>query len=131
MDIAQGVVRATRPTILVVEDDSGVRRSLQMLLRARGYEVKAYFEGRPLLDDPRIPDAACLIADYRLGDMDGLAVLTMLRSRGWNGPAILITAYASSTLAYLAEKAGFDTLMEKPLQPSALISTVSRLVACG
>ncbi len=129
MDIAQGVVRATRPTILVVEDDSGVRRSLQMLLRGRGYEVKAYFEGRPLLDDPLILDAACLIADYRLGDMDGLAVLAMLRSRGWNGPAILITAYSSSELAYLAEKAGFVTLMEKPLQPSALVSTVSRLVA--
>lgn len=131
MDIPLGAVEPLRPTILLVEDDPGVRRSLQLLLRAQGYEVKAYVEGRPLLDDEQILDAACLITDYRLGDMDGLDVLTMLRARGWSGPAVLITAYSSPHLAHMAQAAGFALMMEKPLRPPVLVSTMTQLVPVG
>ena len=128
MDITHGAIEPIRPTILLVEGAPDVRRSLQLLLRAQGYDVKAYFEGRPLLDDEQVPDAACLITDYRLGDMDGLAVLSMLRSRGWEGPAILITAFPSAELTHRATAAGFTMVMDKPLKPHALTSLVERLV---
>lgn len=127
MDIAHGTLAPSRPTILLVEDDPGVRRSLQLLLRAQGYDVKAYFEGGPLEDEQSLA-AACLITDYRLGDTDGLAILAMLRARGWDGPAILITAFPSKDLVRRAEAAGFSMVMDKPLRPHALVSLVEQLV---
>jgi FixJ family two-component response regulator len=127
MDIPHGAVSSLRPTILIAEDDPGVRRSLQLLLRGQGYDVKAYFEGHPLLDDAQSLSAACLITDYRLGTTDGLAVLSRLRSRGWQGPAILITAFPSAALTRQAEEAGFNTVMEKPLKPHVLVSLLERL----
>jgi len=128
MSLTHGPGETFRPTILLVEDDAGVRRSLQLLLRAQGYEVKAYFDGQPLLSDERSMDAACLIADYRLPDANGLAILSMLRERGWERPAILITAFPSSDLEDKAHAAGFDLVLEKPLRPQVLVSLVERLV---
>ena len=128
MDIAHGEVDPFRPTILLVEDDPGVRRSLQLLLRGQGYDVKAYFQGHPLLKDEQSLGAACLITDYRMADMDGFAVLGAMRTRGWAGPSILITAFPSAELVRQAEAAGFNMVMEKPLKPHALVGLVERLV---
>src|SRR3546814_5720005 len=54
-----------RPRLLLLEDDAGVRRSLQLLFRARGFDVRAYAAGAALLADPAACDACCFIADYR------------------------------------------------------------------
>jgi len=54
------------PEILVVEDDSGVRRSILMLLKAHGLSAKAYGSGATLAQDP--PGAGRTAADRRLAD---------------------------------------------------------------
>ena len=46
-----------RYTILVSDDDPGVRRGLQLLLRSRGYAVWGYTTGHALLADPRAKEA--------------------------------------------------------------------------
>jgi len=117
---------APRTKLLLVENDAGVRRSLQLLLHGRGYEVRAYSTGHQILADPRLSEAACLIADYRLDDMDGLAVLRDLRARGWQQPAILITAHGTTRLAEAAKAAGFAAVLEKPLQDDTLFETLHR-----
>src|SRR3546814_3205419 len=87
-----------RPRLLLLEDDAGVRRSLQLLFRARGFDVRAYAAGAALLADPAACDACCFIADYRLDETDGIEVFCHLRERGWSGPAVLITAFPSAEL---------------------------------
>lgn len=127
MDIQHGALDPPRSIILLAEDDPGVRRSLQLLLRGHGYDVRAYVEANPLVDDQQSLNAACLIADYRLGDTDGLTVLSRLRARGWDGPAILITAFPSAELIKKAEAAGFSLVVEKPLKPHMLVGLLERL----
>ncbi|WBO24288.1 response regulator transcription factor [Sphingomonas abietis] len=119
-------VSAVRTKLLLVEDDAGVRRSLQLLLRGRGYDVRAYATGRQMLADPRSIEAACLITDYRMDEMDGLDVLRGLRDQGWHQPAILITAHHAADLVRAAREAGFDTILEKPLQDHVLVENVAR-----
>src|SRR3546814_5203337 len=70
-----------RPRLLLLEDDAGVRRSLQLLFRARGFDVRAYAAGAALLADPAACDACCFIADYRLDETDGIEVFCHLRER--------------------------------------------------
>ncbi|WP_252365047.1 response regulator [Sphingobium yanoikuyae] len=79
-----------RYTILVSDDDPGVRRGLQLLLRSRGYAVWGYTTGHALLADPRAKEADCVILDYRMPDIDGFAMLRHLREIGWSGRAIMI-----------------------------------------
>lgn len=128
MDVMDSVNLRRRPRVLIVEDDAGVRRSMQLLLQARGFDVRAFAAGPHLLADAALCSPDCLIADFRLHDGDGIAVLVALRSTGWTGPAILVSAFASRDLERDAHAAGFSTVFEKPLREHALIEAVTLLV---
>uniref|UniRef100_B0SVW9 Response regulator receiver protein n=1 Tax=Caulobacter sp. (strain K31) TaxID=366602 RepID=B0SVW9_CAUSK len=118
-----------RARLLLVEDDSGVRRSLQLLLHGRGFDVRAYASGLALLADPTALDAVCLVADYRMPEIDGLAILSRLRGLGWQGQALMITAFPSARLVDRALSAGYSRVIEKPLVEAALVDAVERVVA--
>jgi len=120
-----------RPKILLAEDDPGVRRSLQLLLQGRGYDVRSYASGAALLADRTARNAACFVSDYAMPDIDGIALLRELRADGWAGPAVLITAYPSSRLAEQAAIEGFAMIMEKPLLDQLLTDTIARLAPPG
>ena len=120
-----------RPKILLVEDDPGVRRSLQLLLQGRGFNVRAYATGEALLAEPARETAACLVADYQMDHLDGLQLLERLRSEGWDRPAVLITAFPSADLIKRAKAQGYDEILDKPLRDAQLTETVSRLAGQG
>ncbi len=120
---------AERPKILLVEDEPSVRRSFQLLLHAQGYDIRSYASSAALVADPLVNEAVCLVTDYRMPEMDGFAVLRSLRARGWQRPAILVTAYGSPDLVERAIKEGFSVVLEKPLREHALAEAVARLTA--
>lgn len=106
-----------------------MRRSLQLLLQARGYDVRAHATAATLLADPAVESAVCLVADYRLTGLDGVEVLQALRARRWSGPAILITAFGSSGLTARAVAADYASVVEKPMRDQILVATLTRLMA--
>lgn len=114
-----------RPRVLLVEDDSAVRRSIQLILQARGYDVRAFSSGALALADPSAIEAACLVTDYRMAGMSGLDLLRGLRAVGWRRPAILITAHRSDYIEQ-SEGALFDEILEKPLLDRRLCACVDR-----
>jgi DNA-binding NtrC family response regulator len=114
-----------RPLVLLVEDEDGVRRSLQLFLIGRGYRVRAFSAAAPAIADPGSGEAALLVADYRLPDGDGIILLAGLRRRGWQGRAVLVTAYPSEELAHTAAAAGFATVIEKPLRHEELLAALA------
>ncbi|ALL12322.1 response regulator [Caulobacter henricii] len=118
-----------RARLLLVEDDAGVRRSLQLLLHGRGFEVRAYASGLALLADPTALGAVCLVADYRMPDIDGVLILKRLRALGWDGEALMITAFPTTELLDAAETAGFSRVIEKPMPGSVLVEAVERAMA--
>lgn len=117
-----------RPKILLVEDDAPVRRSMQLLLASRGYDVRSYGSSVALLADAANRGAVCFVSDYKMPEQDGISVLRTLRGGGWEGSAILITAFPSRDLAERALAEGFDVVLEKPLRGSAVADAVSRLI---
>ena len=118
-----------RPEILVVEDNSAVRRSLQLLLVARGYQVRAHASSSQALADPAARSAACLVADLMMDEVDGITLLETLKGQGWAGPAILITGDAESERAQRATDAGYATILQKPFVDALLIEAVAKAVA--
>lgn len=129
MDMSVDVRMPAGPKVMLLEDDNGVRRSLQMLLQGRGFAVKAYASASALLSDPQLAGIDCLVADYRLGASDGVAVLEALRSGGWNGPAILMTAFGTEELRARAISAGYSEIFEKPLKDHVLVAALQRLTS--
>lgn len=118
-----------RPSVLVVEDDDAIRRSLQLLLRARGFDVRAYASPGFALADKENRAAVCLIADLVMPGLDGLMLLADLRSEGWAGAAILISGYLDPDRRNRAAHAGFDAVLEKPVADSRLVSVMNDLIA--
>jgi len=129
MDMSVGGRGPAGPKVMLLEDDNGVRRSLQMLLQGRGFAVKAYASAAALLSDPKLAETDCLVADYRLGASDGVAVLEALRSGGWNGPAILMSAFGTDELRARAIAAGYSEVFEKPLKDHVLVAALQRLTS--
>jgi DNA-binding response OmpR family regulator len=114
-----------RPRILLIEDDEGVRRSLQLLLHWHGYDVRSFGSALPVLQDDHAAGTDILLTDYVLPDGNGISVLATLRSRGWAGRAVLITALPSEELEQRARASGFDVVMEKPLHQRELIAAIN------
>ncbi len=118
-----------RPRILLVEDDDAVRRSLQLLLVSRGYDVRAYRSGHGLADDPEALMAACLVADLIMPASDALQLLHDLRGAGWRGPAILISGHLTDEWASQARSAGYDAVLPKPIGETILLGRIAHLLA--
>ena len=119
---------AKRPSVLLVEDDAAVRRSLQLLLRSRDIDVRAYASALPALADDHA-GSACLVTDLVLPEVDGIALLREMRARGWAGPAILMSGHLTPESSARAQETGFDVILRKPLADSLLLDTVLSLIA--
>lgn len=120
---------ATRPKILLVEDNAPVRRALQLLLSANGYEVRSYGGGKGLEQDPEALAANCLIADLVLPDRNAIDLLTSLRSHGWDGVSVLVSGHLTPELTSRAHRAGYDAVFAKPLQDAVLVKEIAWLLS--
>ena len=111
--------------VLLVEDDEGVRRSLQLLLEWNGFDVRAHALAASAMGLEVLGGIDLLVTDYGLQDGDGITLLTELRQAGWQGRAVLITAALSNEMAERAREAGFHAVLEKPLARHELIGALT------
>jgi two-component system response regulator FixJ len=112
-----------RKTVLIVDDDPAVRSSLQFCLEIEGFLVRTYACGSDLLNDEAVPDAGCLVIDYRLPSMNGLDLLSELRRRKIMLPAIVVTTEPSASVRARTAAAG-AALIEKPLLNESLFDGI-------
>lgn len=115
--------------VIVVDDDDAVRRSLKFALELEGLSVRLYGGGGQLLAEIDLPARGCLVIDYYMPGIDGVELVARLRRRHVVLPAILITGRASADLRRRAALAGFQRVLEKPLEDSALIDSIRHALA--
>lgn len=115
-----------RNLIVVVDDDSSVRRVLKMQLEEAGYEVALATDGEEarLLIDERRPKL--VITDLRMPCGDGIDLLRHIRESGQEITVIIITAFATVETAVAAMKAGAYDYVSKPIDYEALLRAVNR-----
>ena len=115
-----------RNLIVVVDDDSSVRRVLKMQLQEAGYEVALAADGeeaRNVIDEQR---PKLVITDLRMPCSDGLDLLRHIREGGQETTVIIITAFATVDTAVAAMKAGAYDYISKPIDYDALVLAVHR-----
>jgi two-component system nitrogen regulation response regulator NtrX len=104
-----------KPTILIVDDEPGVRSSLSGVLRDEGYSVEAVSTGEACLDRVTRSPVDLIVLDVWMPGMDGLATLAKLRERHVDTPVVLISGHGSIESAVKAIKLGAFDFVEKPL----------------
>jgi two-component system response regulator FixJ len=114
--------------VAIVDDDGDVRDVLDAFLQSVGHTVRTYGDGQQLLDDPELPDVACLIVDQRMPEMTGLALLRRLNSAGRTIPSVLITGLPEPGIADEARDLGVIDVLAKPIDWERLRKLVAYTV---
>jgi two-component system nitrogen regulation response regulator NtrX len=111
-------------SILIIDDESGIRESLGALLRDEGYEVETYASGEECLArlDERNFDLALL--DVWLPKMDGLATLEQIQGREAAPVVVMISGHGNIETAVRATKLGAFDFVEKPLSLEKIVLVV-------
>jgi len=104
-----------KPTILVVDDEPGVRSALGGVLRDEGYTVEAVSSGEACLERMTRGAVDLIVLDVWLPGMDGLATLARLRERQVDAQVVLISGHGNIESAVRAIKMGAFDFVEKPL----------------
>ena len=104
-----------RPTVLVVDDEAGVRSALTGVLGDEGYLVETVDSGEACLERVVGSVFDVIILDIWLPGIDGLETLTMLRERGVDTQVVMISGHGSIEAAVRAIKLGAFDFIEKPL----------------
>ncbi|HEY7170667.1 MAG TPA: sigma-54 dependent transcriptional regulator [Vicinamibacterales bacterium] len=104
-----------KPTILIVDDEPGVRSSLGGVLRDEGYSVEAVPTGEACLERVTRGGIDLILLDVWLPGMDGLATLARLRERQVDAQVVLISGHGNIESAVKAIKLGAYDFVEKPL----------------
>jgi FixJ family two-component response regulator len=115
--------------IVLVEDDAPVRHSVKLLLAMRHHDVRECSCAAEALKIDLSGRQTCLIADYILPDMDGIALLSAYHDRGWRAPAIMITGVYTPTLPQRARDAGYAAVFQKPFEHDELADAVDTLAS--
>jgi DNA-binding response OmpR family regulator len=122
--------RPTVRTVLLVEDEDGLRRVLKDLLEREGYHVVEATDGVHALDeiDRHAPDIVVL--DLNLPRLDGYGVLTHLRARPQTAklPVLVLTARGDEDNEERVFEIGADDFLTKPFRPRALSARLRSLL---
>jgi two-component system nitrogen regulation response regulator NtrX len=104
-----------KPTILIVDDEPGVRTALTGVLSDEGYQVESVPSGEACLERVTRGSVDLIVLDVWLPGMDGLATLARLRERQVDAQIVLISGHGNIESAVRAIKAGAFDFVEKPL----------------
>ena len=117
----------SQPEVIIVEDDADLLRALTFAFETEGFGVQSYESAEALLDGASLPERSCLVVDYWLPKMNGLALLSRLREQGHDLPAVLITT-PTREIERRAALASIP-IVDKPLLNNALVAKVRELLA--
>ena len=119
-----------KSNILVVDDEPTVCRSLEKVLRRKGYEVSQALNVSAALDTLEVGQKFDLIiADLMMPQVGGLELLKIVRERWPNTPVLIITGYASIATAVEATQHGAGGYLPKPFTPEELEKAVDDLMS--
>ena len=117
------------PTVFVVDDDAGVRKSLRLLIETVRLPVETYSSADEFLEACTPERPGCLVLDLRMPGTSGLELQEQLARKGCRLPIIFITAHGDVSTAVRAIRAGAVHFFEKPFSSQELLDTIHKALA--
>jgi FixJ family two-component response regulator len=113
------------PLVFVIDDDAGVRASIQGLLKSVGLRSEAFGTTRGFLDAQRPQGPSCLVLDVRLPGSNGLEFQRELAEAGVRIPIIFITGHGDIPMTVKAMKSGAIEFLTKPFRDQDLLDAIN------
>jgi|SRR4051794_9624032 FixJ family two-component response regulator len=120
---------ADAPIVFVIDDDAGMRESIQGLLKSVGLRSEAFGATSEFLDGRRPNIPSCLILDIRLPGMNGLEFQHELATAGIRIPIIFITGHGDIPMTVKAMKSGAIEFLTKPFRDQDLLDAIHQALA--
>jgi len=123
------------PNILVIDDDKLVREAMQILLRARGYDVAVAEDGKAGIEAVKENHFDLAIVDLFMPGMDGLKVMEAIRQSNPTLPLIAASGFmfngtcpAMPGFEAMATEAGAASTLYKPFRPAEVLQAVEQAI---
>ena len=114
--------------VFIVDDDSGVRSALQLLLESVGLSVETFASAPAFLAEFDPARLGCILLDVRMPGMSGLELQARLADEPLHPPIIIITGHGDVPMAVRAVQAGALNFIEKPFNDQVLLDSVHRAI---
>ncbi len=111
-------------SILIVDDERGIRETLSAVLEDEGFVVEAVASGEECLKAVERQSFGCVLLDVWLPGIDGLETLERLRERDTSATVVMISGHGNIETAVRATKLGAFDFIEKPLSIEVTLLTI-------
>jgi FixJ family two-component response regulator len=115
-------------TVYVVDDDQGMRETLEDLLASYGMHVVSFASASEYVANTRVDAPSCLLLDLELPDINGLQLQRQLAED--HPPIVFITGHADIPSSVRAIKAGAVDFLAKPFNNEELLSAIYSAFQC-
>jgi len=115
---------AAVPTVFIIDDDRGMRQSIQDLVESVGLRAESFATGEEFLRRKRTNDPSCLVLDVRLPQISGLDFQRQLAESGVQIPIIFVTAHGDVPMSVRALKSGAVEFLTKPFRDQDLLDAI-------
>lgn len=118
--------QALRKTILVVDDEEGVRESVREVLSDEGYRVVDTADGSRVIDLIKQEKPGLVLLDVWMPEIDGIGLLKEIKVQEPNLNVVMVSGHGNIHMAVTATKFGAFDFIEKPVSLDGLLLTVRR-----
>jgi len=115
-------------SILIVDDERGIRETLRGVLEDEGFEIETVESGEDCLKSVETKNFGCILLDVWLPGIDGLETLKKLREQGNDSAVVMISGHGNIETAVNATKLGAFDFIEKPLSLEKTVLTVRNAI---
>jgi DNA-binding response OmpR family regulator len=114
----------TKKSILVIDDDKSILRTLTRILQKAGYDIDTAETGKEAMEKIEKCQYNMALIDVRLPDMDGTDLLINMKEPLQNTIKIMITGFPSLETGVKALDSGADAYLVKPVKPEELLMLI-------
>ena len=113
-----------KPTVLIIDDDASIRKSLSRLLRSADYTVETFPSAEEFLRREHFDGIGCLLLDVQMPGLSGTDLQEELSRAAYSMPIIFITGHGNIPMSVQAMKKGAVNFLAKPFDDEELLQGV-------
>lgn len=121
--------RTDVPTVFVIDDDAGIRASMQGLLKSVGLQAECFETAEQFLERKPGDGPSCIILDVNLPGISGMNFQQQLKKAGLQIPIVFLTAHGDIPMAVKATKSGAVEFLTKPVRKQQLLDAIDHALA--
>mgnify|MGYP000197527330 CR=1 FL=1 len=119
-------MRTEGKKVLIIDDETGMRQMLRLVLEGADYRVAEAVDGREALTLLQAESFDIILSDIRMPELDGLGLLQQIKELGIDGTVIMMSAYGTIDTAVECLKNGAFDYISKPFKPDEVILTLRK-----